>query len=74
MVWMIAVACSWFQVLTELRVDKEETSTAGGTEVIWLLVRPELALPRVSNVSTESVWMLDARAADTYRTNTCICL
>lgn len=67
MVWMMAVVCSWFQVLTVLRVDKEETSTDGATEVIWLLVRPALALPRFTNVSVEMVWMLDARAADTYR-------
>lgn len=67
MIWMILVACSWFQVLTEVRVDKEETSTDGGTEVIWLLVRPELALPRVTKVSAVMVWMLDASAADTYR-------
>lgn len=54
-------------MLTELSVDKEVTSTDGGTEVIWLLVRPALELPRVTNVSAVMVWMLDARAADTYR-------
>lgn len=67
MVWMIVAACSWFQVLTVLRVDKEEISTDGEIEAIWLLVRPALALPRVANVSAVMVWMLDARAADTYR-------
>lgn len=66
MLWMIVVDCSWFQVLTDPRVDKEETSTDGGTEVIWPLVRPEVALPRITNVSVVKVWMLDARAAATF--------
>lgn len=61
------VACSGFQVLMLLSVDKEETSTNGGTEEIWLVDRPALALPRAENVSAVMVWMLDARAADTYR-------
>lgn len=64
---MIVVACSWFHVLTELRVDKDETSTDGATEVIWLLVRLALALPRVANVSPVIVWMLDVRAAKACR-------
>lgn len=65
MIWMMVVACSWFQVLIVLRVDKEDISTDPETEVIWLLVRPPLALPRVLNVSAVMVLMLDARAADT---------
>lgn len=64
---MIVVACSWFQVLTELRVDKDETNTDGATEVIWLVVRPALALPRVANISPVIVWMLDVRAAKVCR-------
>lgn len=67
MLWMIAMTCSWFQVLTVLREDSEETSTDGATDVIWLLVRPALALPRVANICGVTVWMLDARAADTCR-------
>ena len=67
MVWTIVVACSTFQLVTEPREDKELTSTLGSTELIWLLLRPALALPRAPNVSAEKVWMLPARAADTYR-------
>lgn len=63
----MVLACSGLQVLTEPSMDKEETSTDGRAEVIWLLVRPALALPRVTNVSGVIVLMLDARAADTYR-------
>lgn len=44
---------------------KEETSTDGEAEVIWLVVRPALELPRVTNVSVVMVLMLEARAADT---------
>lgn len=67
MVWMIAEDCSGFQVLIVLRVAREETSTDGPTDVIWLLVRPELALPRLAKVCGVTVWMLEARAADTCR-------
>lgn len=62
---MIAVTCSWFQVLTVLRVDSDETSTDGAMDVSWLLVKPALALLRVASTSGVTVWMLDARAADT---------
>lgn len=65
---MIVVACPWLQVLTELKVDKLEISTDGETAEIWLLVRPELALPRDSIVSAVTVWILDASAADTCKT------
>ena len=53
--WMIVVACSWFQVLTELKMDKLEINTDGETEEIWLLVRPELALSRLPNVCAVTV-------------------
>lgn len=65
MVLMIAVTCSWFQVLTVLRVDSDETNTDGAMDLSWLLVRPALALLRLASVSGVTVWMLDARAADT---------
>ncbi|KAF3701442.1 Calpain-2 catalytic subunit [Channa argus] len=51
MVRTIVLACSMFQVLTVLRLDKEETSTDGATEVIWLIVKPEESLPRATEVS-----------------------
>lgn len=63
---MIAAACSWFQVLTVLRVGKEESRTDEETDVMSLIVRPPLAFPRDVNVSAETVLMLEARAADTY--------
>ncbi|TNN69905.1 hypothetical protein EYF80_019778 [Liparis tanakae] len=59
MAWMIVVDCSWFQVLTDPRLDKEEISTDGATEAIWPLLRPAVALPRLSNVSVVMVWMLN---------------
>lgn len=65
MAWMIAMDCCGFQLLTPLRVGREETRTDGAIELIWLLVRPELALPRVAKVCGVMVWMLDARAAET---------
>ncbi len=66
MVWMTETDCSWFQVVNDPKVEREETSTDAPTEVIWVLVRPALALPRAVNVSAVTVLMLDARAADTY--------
>ena len=59
------LAWPWFQVLTEPRVDREETITVGEREEILVLLRPELALPKVENVSGVKVSMLDARTADT---------
>lgn len=67
MLWMIMLACSTFQVVTVLRVGKEETSTDGATDAIWLLLRFELPLPRTTNVFAVMVWMLEARVAVTYR-------
>lgn len=59
--------CCGFQFLTVLRVGREETRTDGATDLIWPLVRPVLALPRVANVCGVMVWMLEARAAETCR-------
>lgn len=64
---MIIEAWSWLQVLIEPRVDKEEMSTDEGTELIWLLLRPALELPRAANISGVIVLMLDAKAAETFQ-------
>lgn len=55
MVWMMVTACSWLQVLTEFSVEMEDIRTDGGTEEIWLLVRPALLLPRVAKVCAVKV-------------------
>lgn len=57
--------CCGFQLLTALRVGREETRTDGATELIWSMVRPALALPRAVKVCGVMVWMFDARAAET---------
>lgn len=64
---MIIEAWSWLQVLIEPRVDKEEMSTDEGTELIWLLLRPALELPRAVNICGVIVLMLDAKAAETFQ-------
>lgn len=64
---MIIEAWSWLQVLIEPRVDKEEMSTDEETELIWLLLRPALELPRAINVSDVIILMLDAKAAETFQ-------
>lgn len=42
-------------------------STDEGTELIWLLLRPALELPRAANISGVIVLMLDAKAAETFQ-------
>lgn len=59
------LACPWFQVLTVPRVGREETITVGESEEIMVLLRPEVALPKIENVSGVKVSMLDARTVDT---------
>lgn len=61
---MMLLAWSCPQVFTELRMDKDKTSTSDDTDRIWLFVRPEDAFPRSSNVCAVKTLMLDARAAD----------
>jgi len=66
MVRMMMLTWPLPQVVTDPRKDKEETSTVGGTEVICLMDRPELALPRFTNVCPVTVGIFDANAADIY--------
>lgn len=60
---MMLLAWSFPQVFTEPRMDKDKTSNSGDTDMIWLFVRPEDALPRSLNVCAVKTLMLDARAA-----------